>query len=224
MVESQSVLQVHRREQKGSRAMRRLRQGGNVPGIIYGHKETPVAITLNAHELRGVVSEHGHTLKIDLGGNHQQLLIKDVQYDHLGLEILHVDLARVSMDERVRVEVPIELRGHAAGVKEGGVLDQRLAQLEVECVVINIPDSIRVSVTNLQINDAIHVKDLEFPPNVNATVDDDVMVAQVRVIAEQEEAVEETEGEAEPELIGRPAKEAEGDKKAEVADEGKSAD
>ena len=223
-MESQSVLQAQRREQKGSRAMRRLRQSGSIPGIVYGHKETPVPIILDAHELKGVLSEHGHTLKIDLGGGHEQLLIKDVQYDHLGLEILHVDLTRVSMDERVRIEVPIELRGNAAGVKEGGVLDQRLIQLEVECLVINIPDNIRVNVADLQINQSIHVRDLEFPPNVKATIDDDVMVAQVRVVAEQEDAVEETEGEVEPELIGRPAKEAEPDEKAEGGAGGKASD
>jgi large subunit ribosomal protein L25 len=115
------------RQLSGTRAARRLRKTGMVPGIMYGHGEEPQAVSVPLHELDLVLQHGTHLLELDLGGTPQRVLIKEVQYDHLGIEPLHVDLARVSLDERVSVTVPLVLRGDPKGVKEAGCSISRLS-------------------------------------------------------------------------------------------------
>ena len=139
------------------------------------------------------------------------MLIKEVQYDHLGQHAIHADLTRVSMDERVEVTVPIHVRGTAKGVEDGGVLSQMLTELEIECLVTAIPEEIRVSVTNMELDDTLHVEDLEVPEGVKVITEPDTLVVAVKSVeeeVEEEEAVEE-EGAEEPEVIGRAKKEEE---------------
>ena len=115
----------------------------------------------------------------------------EVQWDHLGQDVLHVDFRRVSADERIHVTVPIELRGIAPGVTGGGVLDQPLHTLDIECLAVAVPDSIRVNINELQLGAAIHVRDLTLPPDVKALADADAIVVHV------------TAPQAEPEAAGR---------------------
>jgi large subunit ribosomal protein L25 len=153
---------------------------------------------------------HG-TRVVDLkeSGKLEKALIREVQWDHLGKDVLHVDFTRVSADERIRVNVPVELRGIAPGVTGGtGVIDQPIQSLSVECLAISIPESIRVAVNELQLGMAIHVRDLVLPPGVVAMNDPDAIV--VHVTAKQVEpepvaaaAAAPVEGAAEPEIIGR---------------------
>ena len=136
-------------------------------------------------------------------------MIRDVQWDHMGKEILHVDFTRVAVDERIIVTVPLELRGTAPGVTAGGVLDQPIHTLSVECLAISIPDSIRVPIGELQIDGVIHVRDLVLPPGVKAMADPDAIVVHVTQKMEEPEAAAapvEVPEQAEPEVIGRPAK------------------
>ena len=218
-MQEELVVKADLRGQVGSRAARKLRSQGQVPGIIYGHKEAPVSITVPTHDLETILAHHGRTVKLELDGQPQQLLIKQVQYDHLGEEILHVDLTRVSMDEKVTVRVQLELRGTPAGVKEGGVLDQQLGELEIESLVVNIPEAIRVSVGSLNVDDVLHVKDLELPEGVAAVTAPEAIVVQVRMVLEQQPVEEEAETEAEPEIIGRAGKP---ESEAEAADSASS--
>src|SRR5205814_5341270 len=103
--------------------------------------------------------EHGvHVFDLALDGKSEKVLVKEVQYDHLGLEVLHVDFARVSLDEKVEVTVPLELKGEPKGLAEGGVLTQVISELEVECVVTEIPDVIRHNVSDLGVGDVLHIK------------------------------------------------------------------
>jgi large subunit ribosomal protein L25 len=130
-----------------------------------------------------------------------------VQWDHLGKDVLHVDFTRVSADERIHVNVAIEIRGVAPGLSHGGVLDQPIHTLSIECPAISVPDSIRVNVNELQLDQAIYVRDLTVPPDVKVLTDADAIV--VHVVAKQEEpvaaaAAAPTEAaSAEPEIIGR---------------------
>ena len=94
--------------------------------------------------------------------------MKEVQYDHLGIEVIHVDFARVSLDEKVEVTVPLELKGTPKGEAEGGVLSQIMNELEVECLVTDIPDVIRVNVSEMKLDDVLHIKDLKLPAGVVA--------------------------------------------------------
>ena len=203
------------RSELGSRANKRLRDAGLLPGVVYGHKEAVVPVTLPRKELVSHLNRGAHVFELALEGKNERVLVKEVQYDHLGLEVIHVDFARVSLDEKVEVTVPIELKGTPKGEADGGVLQQIVSELEVECLVTEIPDAIRHNVSELALNDVLHIRDLKLPPGVRAIPDGDVIVATVKEIAETEVAADaET---AEPEVIGRKA----GEEEAEAAPEKK---
>ncbi len=196
------------RSELGSRANRRLRLAGKLPGVIYGHKEAIVPVTLPKKEVVKHLDHGTHLFDLTLSGKSEKVLIKDVQYDHLGIDVLHVDFARVSLDEKVEVTVQLELKGTPKGEEEGGVLTQMVAELEVECLVTDIPDMIRHNVSEMGIDSDLLIKDLKLPPGVRCLQDEDLMLAQVRVI--EEEAAAPVEGEtAEPEVIGRKPEEGE---------------
>src|SRR3954468_7198597 len=192
------------RNELGSRANKRLRDAGFLPGVIYGHKEAVVPVTLPKKEVVNHLSHGAHVFDLALDGKSEKVLVKDVQYDHLGMEVLHVDFARVSLDEKVEVTVPLELKGEPKGEADGGVLQQMLSDLEVECLVTDIPSSIRVNVADLGVDDVLHVSDLQLPAGVRPLQDADLVVATVKIIEEEEAApAAVVEGAAEPEIIGR---------------------
>src|SRR5438046_3976100 len=153
------------RSELGSRANKRLRDAGFVPGVIYGHKEAVVPITLPKKDVVNHLSHGAHLFEVGLDGKKETVLVKEVQYDHLGADVLHVDFARVSLDEKVEVTVPIELKGEPKEA-EGGVLQQVINELEVECLVTEIPDAIRVNVADMKLNDVLVIKDLPLPAGV----------------------------------------------------------
>lgn len=194
------------RKELGSRANKRLRDRGLLPGVIYGHKQAVLPITLPKKDLTNHLHHGAHLFSLSLAGQNETVLVKEVQYDHLGLEILHVDFARVDLNERVAVTVPLELRGTPKGEAEGGVLQQIISDLEIECLVTDIPDMIRQNVSDLGLDSVLHVKDLQLPPNVRALQDGEVIVATVKEIVEQAAPAAEVET-AEPEVIGRKAEE-----------------
>jgi large subunit ribosomal protein L25 len=196
------------REGRGSQKAKRLRGKGLIPAVLYGHKEATVAIALPGDELAKAVRSGAHIVSLQTGNDVQTALIKEAQWDHLGKELLHVDFARVSADERVNVSVPLEVRGTAIGIAQGGVLDQPLHTLRIECSVVRIPASIRVNVAELQLGAAIHVRDLVLPEGVKAMDDPDVIVVHVTAKLVEVEApaaaAAPVVGEsAEPEVIGR---------------------
>ena len=190
------------RAELGSRANKKLRNTGFVPGVIYGHKEAVVPVTLPRKELSLHLDRGAHVFDLSLDGKSETVLVKEVQYNHLGSEVVHVDFARVSLTEKVTVTVPIELKGTPKGEAEGGVLQQVMNDLEVECVVTDIPDMIRHNVSEMALDDVLHIKELTLPPGVVALADEDLVVATVSAVAE-EEAAPAAEGEAEPEVIGK---------------------
>jgi large subunit ribosomal protein L25 len=192
----------------GSRANKRLRDTGKVPGVVYGHKEAVVPVSLPKKELVNHLNHGTHVFDLSLDGKAEKVLVKEVQYDHLGIEVLHVDFARVSADERVEVTVPLELKGEPAGESEGGVLQQIVAELEIECLVTDIPSVIVHNVSEMKLDDVLHIKELKLPPGVKALQDEDLVVAQVKTI-EEEVAAPTEEGAAEPEIIGRKPEEGE---------------
>src|SRR5215207_9118403 len=187
----------------GSRDANRLRKAGRVPAVVYGHKEETLPITVSRDELAAALRHHARTVDLDLNGKAETVLIQQVQHDHLGSGLVHVDFRRVSRDERIRTTVEIELRGTAPGATGGGVLDQPLHKIHVECPAISIPESIRVRIDGLLLGQAIHVKELELPAGVKALDDPDLVVVQVK---QQQAALPEPtalapEGTAEPEVI-----------------------
>src|SRR5262245_47246726 len=154
------------RSGRGSRLARRLRQQGLVPAVVYGHKEATISVALAAENVEWAIRHGLHVVDLQTDGQVQKVQIREVQWDHLGQEILHVDFARVAEDERITVTVPLDIRGTAPGVNAGGVLDQPLHSLAIECLAINVPESIRVNINELQLGAAIHVRDLVLPPGI----------------------------------------------------------
>jgi large subunit ribosomal protein L25 len=193
------------REKHGSMEARRLRRAGLVLAVVYGHKEETLSVTLPRIEVEKAIRHGVRVVDLKTNGKTEKALIKEVQWDHLGMHLLHIDFARVAADERVVVTVPIELRGIAPGTTHGGVLDQPIHSLAVECLAISLPDSIRVNIGELQVGGAIYVKDLTLPPGVKAMADPDAIVVHVTapVAAAEPTVVVEAPGAAEPEVIGR---------------------
>jgi large subunit ribosomal protein L25 len=203
------------RKELGTRANRRLREAGLLPGVVYGHKEAIVPVTLTRKEVVDHLTKGAHLFDLALDGKSEKVLVKEVQYDHLGIEVIHVDFARVSLDEKVKVTVPVELKGNPKGEADGGVLQQVIKELEVECLVTEIPEAIRHNVAEMALNDVVHIRDLKLPEGVKILQDGDLIVATVKEILEVAAPVAAEEGAAEPELIGR--KPAEGEEAAEGA-------
>jgi large subunit ribosomal protein L25 len=210
------LMEVQPRQGRGSHKAAKLRRQGLVPAVVYGHKEATVPVAVSNEELHKAVRHGARVLDLKSGGKTEKVLIRELQWDHLGHEILHVDFPRISADERIHVTVPIELRGTAPGTTAtagGGVLDQPLHTVPIECLAVNIPESIRVNIGELQIGQAIHVKDLHLPEGVKVLADPDAIVVQVKAPAAEPEPTAAPAAEmAEPERIGRqkPAEEEEG--------------
>jgi large subunit ribosomal protein L25 len=187
----------------GSRAARKLRKQGRIPAVVYGHKEEVAHVTVDAEELdRAIRVLHARTFQLSIGGKTDTVLIKELQWDHLGKEMVHIDFERRSLTEIVRVTVPVELRGMPKATG-GGVLDQPLHTLHVECEFGSIPDTIRVDISNLTLGAPIHVKELTVPQGVKVLDPGEAVVVHLKLPgAEAVETPAAVEGEAaEPEVL-----------------------
>ncbi len=196
------------RDGNGSKIAARLRKQGLIPAVVYGHKKDPVSLSLKHDEFETILRHHHRLVELQLPAGGETAFIKEVQHDHLGKVILHVDFARVDKDEKVVVQVDLELKGTAPG-SSSGVLDQPLHTLKVECLAAQVPESIKVNISTLQIGDVIHVKELQLPPGVKALNDPDAIVIQVKAqlaTPEPTAAAAPVEGAAEPEIVGRRVK------------------
>jgi large subunit ribosomal protein L25 len=137
----------------------------------------------------------------------EKALVRELQFDTYGIHVMHVDFARVSEHERIEVKVAIELRGQAAGVKDGGVVEHFLHEVEIECEALSIPDKLELNVSGLTIGDSLSASDIPLPPGVKLVSDPDAMVVHcVQARAEEEEGAP-AAAVAEPEIIGRKAEE-----------------
>ncbi len=194
------VLQVEARETRGKSSARRMRKDGKIPAVLYGHGEENVSLTV-ATEAIGTVVRHGSHVVELTGAVKQSALIRDLQWNTWGTEILHVDFTRVSADERIEVTVSVELRGEAPGLKEGGVVEQPLHAIDIECLAIAVPEKIQVNVNHLQVDANITIADLVLPEGAKCLGNPDSVVVQCVVPVEVSEEGE-GEGEAEPEVIG----------------------
>lgn len=214
-------IQVQKRDKLGSRYAARLRQGGRLPAVIYGHGQEPLHVSLDRKELVDLLHTRARLLEAQVDTQKQPVLVKEVQWDHLGTDLIHLDLTRVDLTEKVTVKVPLQFAGDAEGLKEeGAILERPVTELEVECVVTEIPDQIKVDVSALKVGDALTVKDIKLPEGVVSKLDPETVVATISIVQEEVvEVVPTAEGAAEPEIIGKKAGE-EGAEGAAPAAEG----
>lgn len=196
------AITAEKRTALGSRANYRLRKTGQVPAVVYGHHQDVLPVQLSKKELAKHIEHGTHLYNLTFDGHTESVLLKDVQFDTFGIELLHVDFARVDLNERVTVNVSIELKGDPIGEKDGGVLQQILNELEIDCVVTEIPDVITVDVSGLKKDDEIRVSDLKLGGSIKVLTDEDQLIAKVEELAEQPEA-EDGDAASEPEVIGK---------------------
>ena len=184
----------------GSRVARRLRKNGKIPAIIYGHKQGSVPIAISREIVLEMIKKSTHLAELMMDGTTETVLIRDVQWDYLGKEILHLDFARVNVGESIDTEVKLDFRGTAAGVNEGGSLEILLHSLHVSCRADAIPDSLRVDVSELKIDQAIHIGDLKLPDGVTVIGDKETLVVHVTTKTPEPEPGESAEA-IQPEVI-----------------------
>ncbi len=189
------TLVVELREGAGKSRARKLRAAGRIPGVFYGRGRQTVAVSLDPLGLERAIatSEAGVNTLFDLevSGNGdfrgRVVMLKELQREPVYGKLLHADLYEVDLSQTVQVSVPLHVVGVAPGVSMGGILDQSLRELEIECLPRAIPDEIRVDVATLDIGDSIHVRDLVLPEGVELRIDPELAVVSVVVPAKEEE-------------------------------------
>jgi large subunit ribosomal protein L25 len=227
MATTQSTgLAVEHREAAGSRAARRLRRAGNVPGILYGGGEEPVAFQVDSRLLRQTLAHAGAVIELNIdGAGGTPVVVKEIVRHPVSGETLHIDMLRVRLDQAITATVMLDLVGaeDAPGVKEGGVLEQVTRELNIEALPGDIPDAIHYDVSGVQIGDTITLDALTPPQGVTLTDDPETVVATVTPPKLQLEAEEEIEAETELVAEGETAEEAEeGAAEGEAAEGGES--
>jgi large subunit ribosomal protein L25 len=210
-----TALPVERREAAGSRAARRLRRAGNVPGIVYGGGEDPIPFQVDARELRHALQHAGAVLELSIDGSGSTpVVVKELSRHPVTGETTHIDVLRVRLDQAISATVVLDLVGaeNAPGVREGGVLEQVTRELTIEALPGDIPDAIHHDVSELQIGDTVTLEAVSPPRGVTLTDDPETVVATLTPPRLQAEAEEEIE--AETELVAEGAAAAEADEAA----------
>ena len=202
------VLQVEKRERVGSSATQKLRRDGRVPAVLYGHGEANAHLSIPEQQVQTLIRHHSKTVEL-AGAVKDTALVSDVQWDPLGIEVLHLDLIRVNLKELVEVTVPIDVHGEPAGTREGGVLLTNLHEVDIRCPAGSIPDNIGLNVSELQLGGHMTAGDLEMPEGVELVTSADTMVAHVELPRTQEEEITEQPEAAEPEVISKGGEKAE---------------
>jgi large subunit ribosomal protein L25 len=221
----QVKLKAEPRKNVGRSAVRQLRARGLIPAIVYGGKDKPQPLQVAARDINAMMSQaSGENVLVELeitgDGSTRTALVQEVQHSPVGGEIRHIDFHAVSMDQMIQAEVPLEPTGTAIGVKTfGGLLEQSLRTLPIECLPGDLPDRITVDVSNLNIGDAIHVRDIQFPNGVTPKVPADLTAfSVVAPVVEEEAPVAEAEvAAAGPEVITEKKEEPEGGAPAPAA-------
>jgi large subunit ribosomal protein L25 len=215
----QVKLKVEPRTETGRSAARRLKARGIVPAVVYGGKEKSQPLQVSARDINAMLSHaSGENILVELEIAGQKAsrtaLLQEVQHSPVGGDVLHVDFHAISMDEKIQADVPLEALGLATGVKNfGGLLEQNLRVLPIECLPRDLPDKITVDVSALNIGDSIHVRDIKLPAGVVAKVQAELTAFSVMApVIEEEPVAAEAEAAAGPEVIT--AKKEEGEEAA----------
>jgi large subunit ribosomal protein L25 len=171
-------LKAATREAGAKGKARRERVNGNVPGVLYGGGQDPVALSVNAREFVKLVHAGGaHAIvQIEVANNEgasSPALLKDVQYHPVRGHVMHADFQRIRLDERITTLVPLSFFGHCKGVVEGGVLDYQLRELEIECLALEVPEKIDVDITDLGIGDHLYVSSISAPEGIDIVTESD---------------------------------------------------
>lgn len=204
------TLKVEPRSETGSRAMRRMRSSGRIPAVLYGHGEPNESLSIAADDLLAAFRHHAHVFELS-GAAKGSAFLREVQYDPMGIRVLHVDLTRVSADELVDVTLSVHLRGDAVGIRQGGIIEHQLHEVEIQCPVAAIPEAVTLNIAALELGKSIMASDLPLPPGAKLITPAETLVVSCHLPLQAPDAAA-AGTTAEPEIIGRP------DKKDEAAD------
>jgi large subunit ribosomal protein L25 len=208
------TLDVEDRPERGTRAAKRLRREGYVPGVVYGGKDgDSTSFKVNWRDLRQVLAGSA-LIDLKVGGKTRPVIVKDQQQHPVREELLHIDLLEVRLDEKIQTQVSVHLEGseEAPGIKEGGVLEHVTHQLSIEALPTDIPEAIHVDVSGLEIAATMHLSEISAPAGVTFLDDPDETILATVVVPTE---VEEPEIEEETELVGEEGEEVEGAEPAE---------
>src|ERR1043165_4735263 len=202
----QVKLTAERRTATGRSAVRKLKAAGSIPAVIYGAKDKPETLQVSKRDINAMLSHasgENILVELEIGGKNRLALVQEVQHAPIGGGILHIDFHAVSMDEVIEADVPIEPVGVANGVKNmGGLLEQNLRSLAIECLPRDLPDVIKVDVSALNIGDSIHVREIQLPAGVTTRIQQELTAFSVLAPTVEEEPVAATaEAAAGPEVI-----------------------
>ena len=192
------TIQAEHRSKTGSAEARRLRRQGKLPAVLYGHEVDGLALSVEARAMDRLMGAEGFSGVIDLklandteGLNKEGpllVLIKQYQADPITRALLHIDLYKVNLQEKVSVTVPVHMEGTAPGVKAGGILDVVRREIEITCLPDNIPEFLVADVSSLELGDSVHVQDLRLPEGVSALADTNFTIATIAAPTKIEEA------------------------------------
>jgi len=202
---SQPLIEAKKRVPGGKNVNLRLRKAGMMPAVLYGRGSDPVAISVDPEMLVEILySDSGQntifSVSVD-GGELTNAMVKQYQLDPVRGNLIHADFMQIAMDRRLQVSVNVELTGEAEGVKLGGLMDFVTRSIEIECLPADIPDSIKVDVSHLQVNDYVRVKNIAPDPRVEILTDPEVVIVTIVPPVKEAEPVEAPAEVAEPEVI-----------------------
>jgi len=174
-------LKAEKREVSTKGMLNKYRNEGFIPGIVYGENLNGLSVIVNEREFLVIAKKEGRNVLVDLDiqGNVYPTIFKEIQRNPIGGKILHVDFEAVNLEKPIYTTIPVVTKGEAKGIKMGGILDQELYKVEVEGLLIDIPDNIEVDITNLEIKDVYYVKDLKIPEKIKLYTPLDAVVVSV---------------------------------------------
>ena len=185
-------IEVSKRELSNKKSfVKNLRNNGEIPGVYYSHdSKESIPFMVAQKVLREALKSNAQVYKINVGNKLRDVIIKSMQYHPMTEEIVHIDLYGVDMDTKVIVKVPIIITGQAIGIKEGGVLNQNMTELEVECLPSDIPQNIEVDISDLALGDALRLENITVSEKLELVGDNETLIASIVVPAKQEEVAE----------------------------------
>lgn len=202
---SEEVLNNEERTETGTKRMRRLRQAGYTPAVLYGEGgEGSIHLSIPSKEVNAAIRHGSHIVKL-VGKANVDALIKDVQWDMLGRDVLHVDFTSINLKESISVSLPVELVGVAPGTKQGGVLKQLVQEVEIECPANVLPEKIEIKINSLELNQTITASELVLPEGAKVNCDPSEAIVSCGEPSADTKDDESSDAPAEPEVIGRKA-------------------
>ena len=203
------AIDVQKRSETGTNANRRLRQAGKIPAVVYGGGKDTVPIVLDRKTLIDLMKSGDNEnaiflLKLAESGQERHAMIRDMQVDPLTRQVVHIDFQRIVMDKKVKVQVPVELKGTAYGVKtEGGMIDFVSREVTIECLPGDIPKHLDLDVTDLRVGQHVEAKDLKLPDGVTLAEEPERVIISLGHTKAEESAASAAETTTEPEVVKR---------------------